>query len=156
MSSKIFKTEHFARWVVPIVLILFAVIAIYYTTTFKKMPPILKRGIQPSDFPQLICGLIIMLTAMMVWLDPIKLQERASKLTWITFGALFGFCLLMQIDFFLALAAFAAGLSYLWGKRRLHLIAFVGLAMPTAIFFLFDLVFRIRFPRGLLTNWWYG
>lgn len=32
----------------------------------------------------------------------------------------------------------------------------VGLVMPVAIFFLFDQVFEIRFPRGLLTNLWYG
>ena len=156
MSSKIFKTEQVARWIVPVVLIIFASVAIYYTTTFKKMPPILKRGIQPSDFPQLICGLIIVLTALMVWLDPIKLQEQATKVTWMTFVALFGFCLLMQIDLFIALGTFAASLSYLWGERRAHFIAFVGIAMPTAIFFLFDIAFRIRFPRGLLTNWWYG
>ena len=92
----------------------------------------------------------------MVWLDPIKLQERADKSTFGTFLALFIFCLLAQIDLFIALGAFAAGLSILWGERRWHLIALVGLAMPTIIFFLFDLVFRIRFPRGLLTNWWYG
>jgi len=24
------------------------------------------------------------------------------------------------------------------------------------VFFLFDLVFRVRFPRGLLTSLWYG
>ena len=92
----------------------------------------------------------------MVWLDPIKLQERADKSTFGTFLALFIFCLLVQIDLFIALGAFAAGLSILWGERRWHLIALVGLAMPMIIFFLFDLVFRIRFPRGLLTNWWYG
>lgn len=155
MSMPTSKSERYARWMVPLGIVIFALVAIYFTTTFKKMPPILKRGIQPSDFPQLICGFIIFLTALMVWLDPIKLQERADKSTFGTFLALFIFCLLVQIDLFIALGAFAAGLSILWGERRWHLIALVGLAMPTIIFFLFDLAFRIRFPRGLLTNWWY-
>jgi putative tricarboxylic transport membrane protein len=32
----------------------------------------------------------------------------------------------------------------------------VSVLSPTLIFLLFDQVFRIRFPRGLLTNIWYG
>ena len=32
----------------------------------------------------------------------------------------------------------------------------LALATPTIIFFLFDKALRVRFPRGLLTNWYYG
>lgn len=150
------NTEKLVRWLVPLFLIGFAVIAIYYSTTFKKMPPILKRGIQPSDFPQLISGLIISLTLLMVWFDPIKLNERVTSKTWLSMAALIGFVLLVQIDIFIALGVFAAALSILWGERRVHLIALVGAGIPIMIFFLFDLVFRVRFPRGILTSLWYG
>ena len=51
---------------------------------------------------------------------------------------------------------FAAALTFYWGERRPLMLATVGLVMPLAIFFLFDQVFEIRFPRGLLTNLWYG
>ena len=150
------NTEKLVRWLVPLFLIGFAAIAIYYSTTFKKMPPILKRGIQPSDFPQLISGLIISLTLLMVWFDPIKLNERVTSKTWLSMAALIGFVLLVQIDIFIALGVFAAALSILWGERRVHLIALVGAGIPIMIFFLFDLVFRVRFPRGILTSLWYG
>ena len=150
------RSERLTRWVVPIALIAFAVVAIYLSTTFKKMPPILKRGIQPSDFPQLICGLIIFLTLLMAWFDPVKLQERVSGKTLLTVGLMAGFALLVQIDLFIALGVFAAALSALWGERRLVLLGFVGLVMPLVIFFVFDLAFQVRFPRGLLTNIWYG
>lgn len=156
MSGQKGNTEKLVRWLVPLFLIGFAVIAIYYSTTFKKMPPILKRGIQPSDFPQLISGLIISLTLLMVWFDPIKLNERVTSKTWLSMAALIGFVLLVQIDIFIALGVFAAGLSLLWGERRMHLIALVGAGIPIMIFFLFDLVFRVRFPRGILTSLWYG
>ena len=156
MSEQQLQTQRVVRWLVPVLLIGFTLVAIYYSTTFKKMPPILKRGIQPSDFPQLISGLIIGLTIMMVWFDPIKLNERITPKTWISMGALAGFVLLAQLDIFIALGAFAAGLSVLWGERRFHLIALVGVGIPVMIFFLFDLVFRVRFPRGLLTSLWYG
>ena len=156
MSGQKEYTERLVRWLVPLFLIGFAVIAIYYSTTFKKMPPILKRGIQPSDFPQLISGLIISLTLLMVWFDPIKLNDRVTSKTWLSMAALIGFVLLVQIDIFIALGVFAAGLSLLWGERRVHLIALVGAGIPIMIFFLFDLVFRVRFPRGVLTSLWYG
>lgn len=144
------------RWLVPALIILFCLGAFWLTTTFKKMPPILKRGIQPADFPQLLLGAIILMTATMAWIDPVRVKE---KLQGSTIGSLvlFGlFALLTSIDLFLALAVFAACLSAWWGERRLPVLALVGLVAPVVIFFLFDQVFEIRFPRGLLTNLWYG
>lgn len=120
------------------------------------MPPILKRGIQPSDFPQLVCLLIVSLTLLMVWKDPVRIVERVTSKSWMTMGLMIGFVALMQVDLFLALGAFAATLTMLWGERRPRNIALVGLLIPTTVFFLFDLVFKIRFPRGLLTSLWYG
>jgi putative tricarboxylic transport membrane protein len=97
------KSERLVRWLVPLALILFAVVAIYISTTFKKMPPILKRGIQPSDFPRLICGLIIFLSLLMAWFDPVKIQERVSRQTFLTVALVGMFVLLVQVDLFIAL-----------------------------------------------------
>jgi len=66
------------------------------------------------------------------------------------------FVALVQIDLFLALAIFACLLAVYWGERKIHNILLVGLAVPIGVFFLFDQIFKIRFPRGLLTNLWYG
>ena len=156
MQTSSEKSARLVRWLVPIALIAFALVAIYISTTFKKMPPILKRGIQPSDFPQLICGLIIFLSVLMVWVDPVRLQERLSRTTLLTVALMAGFVLLFQIDMFIALGAFAAALSALWDERSPAVLAFVGIVMPAAIFFIFDFAFQVRFPRGALTNLWYG
>ncbi len=145
-----------ARWLVPVFIVVFCLAAIYLTTSFAKMPPILKRGIQPADFPRLICLLIIALTLLMVWRDPVHRTEPLNKTTWLTMVFMVAFAALVQIDLFLALGIFAAGLALLWGERRLHLLAITGLILPVSVFFLFDLVFHIRFPRGLLTSLWYG
>ena len=156
MSKTHSKRGLVERWLVPAVIILFCLAAIWLSTTFKKMPPILKRGIQPSDFPQLLLGTIILLTLAMTWLDPVRVKD---KLQGTTIGSilLFGvFALLTSVDLFLALGVFAIGLSAWWGERRIWIFLLVGVAMPLAIFFLFDQVFEIRFPRGLLTNMWYG
>ena len=150
------QSHPLVRWMVPLALIAFALVAIYISTTFKKMPPILKRGIQPSDFPQLIAGLIIFLSLLMAWFDPVKLQERVSTKTLLTVALIAAFVLLVRVDLFLALGVFAAALSALWGERRPAYLGLVGVVMPLTIFFIFDLAFKVRFPRGVLTNMWYG
>ena len=150
------SAERLARWLVPLALIAFAIAAIWISTTFKKMPPILKRGIQPSDFPQLVSGLIIFLTVLMAWLDPVRITERVSAKTLLTFAVMGLFVLLMPVDLFIALGVFAVALSALWGERRITMLAVVGIVIPALIFFLFDQAFQVRFPRGVLTNLWYG
>lgn len=137
-------------------IIAFCLAAIWLSLSFEKMPPILKRGIQPADFPQLVCVTIILMTLYMFWRDPVIVVEKMGSKTLGTLLLMFLFVLLTQIDLFLALALFAAGLSLYWGERRLSRLCLVGLAVPVGVFFLFDQVFKIRFPRGLLTNYWYG
>ena len=87
------------RWLIPALIIGVCVWAYWLTTTFKKMPEILKRGIQPSDFPQLLIGLLILLTILMIWKDPVRVKERMRSSTWGTI-LLFGvFAALTAIDF---------------------------------------------------------
>ena len=120
------------------------------------MPPILKRGIQPADFPQIILVFIVILTIAMTWFDPIKVSKRLDKKTLGSFGLIVLFSILTIVDLFLALGIFAAALSFFWGEKRWHFLLGIGIIMPTFIFFLFDQVFEIRFPRGVITNLWYG
>jgi len=148
--------KHPARWIVPTSLVMFCGVVIAISTTFEDMPPILKRGIQPSDFPQLIAGLIIFLVMIMVWREPVRVSEIIGKTTWGTFGLIGLFVVLMPVDFFLALGVFSMGLATLWGERRPAFIALVGALIPFLVFLLFDQIFEIRFPRGFLTNLWYG
>lgn len=150
------KDNRWRHWLLPIGIILFCGGVIWVTTTFEKMPPILKRGIQPSDFPQLVSGLIIVLTALMVWREPIEPTETPSRTTWGSLALMGVFGMVTAFDFFLALSVFAIGLAVLWGERRLAWLGLVGVGIPLAVFLLFDLVFEVRFPRGLLTRLWYG
>ena len=52
-------SANISRWVIPGLIILSCAIAFYFTTQFDRVPEILKRGIQPSDFPQLTLLLLI-------------------------------------------------------------------------------------------------
>ncbi len=144
------------RWLVPVLILAFCGATFWVSTTFKEMPPILKRGIQPSDFPQLLVVLLVFLTLLMAWRDPVRVRDRLAGSTVGTMALLAGFAALTGIDLFLAIGAFATALALLWGERRLPVLVLVGALVPAAIFFAFDQVFEIRFPRGLLTSLWYG
>jgi hypothetical protein len=64
--------------------------------------------------------------------------------------------LTVYTDFFIAIAAVVFLLSVSWGERRLHVAGLVALTVPLTLFLVFDEVLKIRFPRGLITNWYYG
>ncbi|WP_319544653.1 tripartite tricarboxylate transporter TctB family protein [Ruegeria conchae] len=144
-----------SRMAIPLGIIAFCAWAWWLSTQFERVPPILKRGMQPSDFPQLVLGLIIFLSIWLLFRDRSEAPERLTKMVQMTMGLLIGFVLVGEIDLFLALSLFAASLAALWGERRIWAIVLVGLIAPTAVFFLFDGIFEVRFPRGLLTNFWY-
>lgn len=145
-----------SRWWTPLLIISMAALAFYFTTLFDRVPEILKRGIQPSDFPQLILLLIIGLACYLPFEPQAAPRLQVPRPVWGTLGLLGVFVALTFLDFFVALGVFAGSLSFSWGERRWAALLFVTLLLPLCIFFLFDLVFEIRFPRGLLTNLWYG
>lgn len=154
---------------VPIALILFCGLAYWQTTQFDRVPPILLRGMQPADFPQLVLFLIVGLSGLLIYRAvrgaddaPSERQAAAEESTgvpssvWKTIGLFLVFALLAPIDLFLGLGAFALCLTLLWGERRPWALLLVAVVAPALVFFLFDQVFEVRFPRGLLTNVWYG
>ena len=149
-------TSNIERWLVPAIILVLCGAAFGLSTGFERMPPILKRGIQPSDFPQLIAGLIALLTLLALYFEPVKVSSPIGRTTWQTLALMLVFVSLISIDFFLALGVFAGLLAWLWGERRPHFIIGVGALAPFLVFFLFDQLFSIRFPRGVLTNLWYG
>lgn len=144
------------RYAVPCGTIAFCLLAFWLTTQFDRVPPILLRGMQPADFPQMILLLIIALSVLVMIFDrPIE-HEPVGRSVWTSLGLFGVFALIAQVDLFLGLGVFAGALAFAWGERRPWGLGLVSVGSPLFIFFLFDTVFRIRFPRGILTNLWYG
>ncbi len=144
------------RYAVPCGIILFCLVAYWFSTQFDRVPPILLRGMQPSDFPQMILILIIALSVLVMLFDrPIE-HEPIPTTVWISLALFAVFALFARLDLFLGLAVFAGALAWFWGERRAWAVGLVSIVSPALIFLLFDQVFRIRFPRGVLTNLWYG
>jgi len=88
---------------------------------------------------------------------PPKPVEIEGPTTWISIAlfALF-FLLTVYADFFIAIAVVMFALSVSWGERRLHVAGILSLSVPLTLFLLFDELLKIRFPRGIITNWYYG
>ncbi|EPJ43533.1 MAG: hypothetical protein OFPII_41230 [Osedax symbiont Rs1] len=145
-----------AHWLVPLCIIVFCLLAFWQTTHFERVPPILKRGIQPEDFPQLILIFIILLALAVMIKDRCATQEILNSKVWQAIGLIPLFALVSQIDLFFGLSLFSMALCYQWGERRAKAFLLLGLIVPLIIFFFFDQVFNIRFPRGVFTNLWYG
>jgi hypothetical protein len=148
--------RHASNWIVPLIILAFCAVAYYLTTTFDRVPPILKRGMQPADFPQLM---ILLLGVLALWLlirDNAPAPEAMPAPVYISMGLLVGFPVLAMLDLFLALGVFGLLLTVVWGERRTWALVLVAVVVPLGVFLLFDQLFEIRFPRGLLTNLWYG
>ena len=158
-----------SRFIVPLGLIIFCGLTYWQTTQFDRVPPILLRGMQPADFPQMVLLLIVSLSAGLLYQawhngqqEPTPdagadyLTPAMSSNVWKTLGLFLIFAAIAPLDLFLGLGVFALCLTALWGERRLWALVLVCLISPLFIFLLFDQVFEIRFPRGILTNLWYG
>ncbi|WP_299968677.1 tripartite tricarboxylate transporter TctB family protein [uncultured Roseobacter sp.] len=144
------------RYAVPCGIIAFCLLTYWLSTQFDRVPPILLRGMQPADFPQMVLILIVTLAVLVMLFDRPIVRDPVPSAVWISLG-LFGlFALAAQVDLFLGLGVFAGALAFMWGERRIWAIGLVALISPALVFLLFDQVFSIRFPRGLLTNLWYG
>lgn len=163
-----------SKYAVPCGIIAFCLGTFWLTTQFDRVPPILLRGMQPSDFPQLVLIVIIFMAGLvMLQREPSQPPAESiasdveaaetepglapiSPFVWRSMGLLLVFVAVAQVDLFLGLGVFAGGLSFVWGERRWWALLIVMLIAPLCVFFLFDQVFEIRFPRGLLTELWYG
>ena len=147
--------------VIPAIIALFSVVIIYLALQLRVSPPlIVGASMQPRSFPIFLMVINLLLVVIMVWQNlrnppaPVKME---SPTTWISIGlfALF-YLLTVYTDFFIAIAAVVFLLSVSWGERRLHVAGLVALTVPLTLFLVFDEVLKIRFPRGLITNWYYG
>ena len=148
-------------YVVPLIIAVFSVVVIVLALQLDKSPPmIVGDSMQPRSFPIFLMVLNLILTCVLV------MQFRRSSPVAIplepiaTWGsiALFGvfYVLTVTVDMFIAIAVVMLLMCWLWGERRWLIALLLAIVTPLTILLLFDSVLRIRFPRGLFTNWWYS
>ena len=148
-------------FIVPGIVAAFSLIVIWAALQLELSPPmIVGDSMQPRAFPIFLMILNLLLAALLAVQysrNPPKKKNRETYHTWSTM-ALFAvfYPLTVYLDMFIAIAVVMFVMCILWGERRIYMAGAVALVTPLTMFFLFDLVLRVRFPRGLLTNWYYG
>lgn len=146
---------------IPGVVIATSLVIIYAALHIELSPPmIVGHSLQPRVFPIFLMIINILLAiALAVHLrkTPDKERAPASLRMWgsiILFIVFWG--LTTYIDILVGLAMAAGLMCMLWGERRIWVALAVALITPSFIFFLFNWVLGIRFPRGMITNLFYG
>jgi putative tricarboxylic transport membrane protein len=148
-------------YIVPAVIALASVLVIWASLQLELSPPmIVGDSMQPRVFPIFLMVtnlvLIAVLTLQIHRTPPAPIALESFP-TWASMGLLAVFYGLTTLtDMFIAISVVMFLMCLLWGERRVHVAIATALVPPFAIFLLFDMVLRIRFPRGILMNWYYG
>ena len=148
-------------FILPISIIILSSVIIGIALNLEEAAQIIVGdGLQPRVFPIFLMTLSIFLALIMIWQffkSPPKssIAERFPTIGSILLFGLF-YILASYIDLFIGIATVIFLMSRLWGNKRILSNLALAVITPLTIFLLFDLVLKIRFPRGLLTDWYYG
>ena len=156
-SLPLFYNDSF---IVSFVIILLSSILLYFTFQFDIVPPILNRGIQPATFPKALLILIISLTLITYLLslkNSWKKQKKLPDTFYLTLSSFILFILISKfLDFFLGISILSIIVSFFWGEKRILYLLLVGIIFPLLVFIFFEVVLGLRFPAGIITNFYYS
>ena len=147
--------------VVPAIIAVFSVAVIRASLQLDLSPPmIVGHSMQPRVFPIFLMAVNLALAAVLA-MQMIRQPPRPVPLEpWATWGSILlmpvFYGLTVRLDMFIAIAVVMFSMCLLWGERRILVAGNLALVTPLSIFLLFDTVLKVRFPRGVLTNWYYG
>lgn len=148
-------------FIVPALIAAFSLVVIWASLQLDESPPmIVGDSMQPRAFPIFLMVINLILVAVLAFQFHRHPPRRIPLERYPTWGsiallALF-YPITVYVDMFIAIAVVMFLMCMLWGERRIWVAATLAVVTPVSVFFLFDSVLRVRFPRGLLTNWYYG
>ncbi|MEM9221716.1 MAG: tripartite tricarboxylate transporter TctB family protein [Pseudomonadota bacterium] len=139
----------------------FAATVVAVALTLKKAPPaFVGEGMQPRTFPIFLMVVIGLMNGFLLretLLNPPPRREPLEGMVWVTIALMGVFALVTTfVDMMVAMAIVIFAKTILWGERRIFVAASLALLTPLTILVFFDVVLEVRFPRGLLTNLYYG
>lgn len=147
--------------IVPGLIVVFSLAVILAAFQLELSPEmIVGDSMQPRVFPIALMAANLAFAVTLFFnyrAEPPKKIKMEGLRTWgsiVLFGVFY--LITIYLDMLIAIAVVMFVMCLLWGERRIHIAAVISLLTPASIFLLFDLVLRIRFPRGLITNWYYG
>ena len=148
-------------YTIPLFLTVFSIIIIGISLQLDTSPEmIVVDSIQARAFPIFLMILNLILISVLTFQykknnpEPIKLEKFP---TWGSMGLFFIFYLLtVYTDMFIGIFVVMLLMGLLWGEKRIWVSFLTATLTPLFIFLLFDFVLKIRFPRGILMDMYYG
>ena len=127
----------------------------YLTTQFDSDPLGLAQGMPATHMPRLVLAVIAALVLLML-IQGVR-GGAAAKLSappvkmWLTTGILaLAATMLASLGLLLVFFAVCLSLPILWGARNYLAVGIFALALPAAIFLVFQLLLGLRLPLGPL------
>ena len=148
-------------YITPIFLALFSIAIILISLQLDISPQmIVGDSMQARSFPIFLMAINLILISVL-FLQFFKNYPEKIELeiftTWFSmFLFLLFYFLTITTDMFIGITVCMFLMGYTWGEKRLWVNLCNAVITPGLIFLLFDSVLKIRFPRGLLTNIYYG
>ena len=147
--------------IIPGILAVFSVTVIWASLQLELSPDIIVGdSMQPRAFPVFLMAInlvLVLILAIQLVRAPPKKVTLEPFATWGSMILLVVFfALTVWLDMFIAIPVVMFLMCLLWGERRIYVAISTALLTPFLIFLLFDLVLKVRFPRGILMNWYYG
>ncbi|MFC3127659.1 tripartite tricarboxylate transporter TctB family protein [Pseudoroseomonas globiformis] len=139
---------------------LVAVVAFLGTFGFDEVPASLMEGMGATEFPRLICGIILLLAVLLFLTGSPPSDESAVPVhscTWWTLACCIGFfAVLALIGMLPAMFLFPIVVGRLWGERRMGVLLASAALVTLVVWLLFVRVFQFTLPGGLLGTALFG
>ena len=148
-------------YITPLFLTLFSIAIILISLQLDISPEmIVGDSMQARSFPIFLMAINLILISVL-FLQFFKNYPKKIELeiftTWFSmFLFLLFYFLTITTDMFIGITVCMFLMGYTWGEKRMWVNLSNAIITPGLIFILFDYVLRIRFPRGILTNIYYG
>ena len=149
-------------YIIPLFLTLFSFVVIYLSLQLDTSPEmIVGDSMQARSFPIFLMVINLLLVAILAlqfyktYPKEIELEKFPTWSSMLLF-VIFYIIILISGDMFVAIPIVMFLMGLTWGQKKIWISLTNAIVTPLSIFLLFDYVLQVRFPRGWLTNIYYG
>jgi len=149
-------------YIIPLFLTLFSFAVIYLSLQLDTSPEmIVGDSMQARSFPiflMVINLLLVGILSLQFYKTYPKEVELEKFPTWSSMLLFLIFYIIIFIsgDMFVAIPIVMFLMGLTWGQKKVWVSLTNAIVTPLSIFLLFDYLLQVRFPRGWLTNIYYG
>jgi putative tricarboxylic transport membrane protein len=149
-------------YIIPLFLTLFSFVVIYLSLQLDISPEmIVGDSMQARSFPIFLMVINLLLVGILsfqfykTYPKEVELEKFPTWSSMLLF-LIFYILILISGDMFIAIPIVMFLMGMTWGQKKIWISLTNAIVTPLSIFFLFDYVLQVRFPRGWLTNIYYG